>query len=149
MTKQRITTVLALVTGLAPLFFGLNFLLNPAGAPDGFGIEPWPSGNASGYFMVKGIRDVSTATIVFILLALGQRRALGWVVLTTAVIPLGDALAVVTHGGTLATAVGVHVSAAALVAVTAVLLLTESRDHHPAERIRTAAYPRPRASQTR
>ncbi|MGW7194598.1 hypothetical protein [Streptomyces chryseus] len=25
MTKQRITTGLALVTGLAPLFFGLNF----------------------------------------------------------------------------------------------------------------------------
>ncbi|MFD5099495.1 DUF4267 domain-containing protein [Streptomyces albidochromogenes] len=115
---------------LAPLFFGLNFLFNPDGAPDGFGIEPEPTGNASDYFMVKGVRDVTTGTIVLILLARGRRRALGWVVLTTTVIPLGDALAVVTHGGTLATALSVHVPAAALVALTAVLLLTESRTHH-------------------
>ncbi|GGX25287.1 DUF4267 domain-containing protein [Streptomyces chryseus] len=149
MTKQRITTGLALVTGLAPLFFGLNFLLNPGAAPDGFGIEPWPTGNASGYFMVKGVRDVATATIVFILLARGQRRALGWVVLTTTVIPLGDALAVVTHGGTLATAMSVHVSAAALVALTAVLLLTESRSHHACEPSRPTTPSRPLASPPR
>ncbi|MGW2564006.1 DUF4267 domain-containing protein [Streptomyces sp. NPDC001514] len=56
-----------------------------------------------------------------------QRRTLGWVVLIDAVIPLGDALAVVTHGGTVTTALSVHVSAAAIVVLTAVLLLTEGR----------------------
>ncbi|MCQ4041254.1 DUF4267 domain-containing protein [Streptantibioticus rubrisoli] len=34
-------------------------------------------GNASGYFIVKGVRDVAVASTVFLLLALGQRRTLG------------------------------------------------------------------------
>ncbi|WKX70125.1 DUF4267 domain-containing protein [Streptomyces sp. XD-27] len=127
MSKQRVTTVLTLLTGAAVMFFGLNFLLNPNGAPTGFGIEPWPQGNADGYFVVKGVRDLAVGSTVFLLLALGQRRALGWVVLIDATIPLGDALAVTTHGGTVATALTVHVSAAAVVLLTAGLLLTESR----------------------
>jgi hypothetical protein len=47
------------------------------------------------------------------------------VVLIDAILPLGDALAVLTHGGSLTTALGVHVSAASLVLLTAVMLLTE------------------------
>ncbi|WP_431044654.1 DUF4267 domain-containing protein [Streptomyces sp. P1-3] len=129
MSKQRVTNVLTLLTGAAVMFFGLTFLLNPDGAPTGFGIEPWPQGNADGYFVVKGVRDLAVGSTVFILLALGQRRALGWVVLVDAAIPLGDALAVATHGGTIATALSVHVSAAAVVLLTAGLLLTERRTH--------------------
>ncbi|MFC9622355.1 DUF4267 domain-containing protein [Streptomyces sp. NPDC056930] len=125
MTKRHFTTVLALITGAAVLFFGLNFLLNPGGAPDGFGIEPWPQGNAAGYFVVKGVRDLAVAATVFLLLARGQRRTLGWVVLIDAILPLGDAFAVLTHGGSLTTALGVHISAASVVLLTAVMLLTE------------------------
>ncbi|MFI5634617.1 DUF4267 domain-containing protein [Streptomyces sp. NPDC051664] len=125
MTKRHFTTALALITGAAVLFFGLNFLLNPEGAPDGFGIEPWPQGNAAGYFVVKGVRDLAVAATVFLLLARGQRRTLGWVVLIDAILPLGDALAVLTHGGSLTTALSVHFSAASVVLLTAVMLLTE------------------------
>ncbi|MER7000126.1 DUF4267 domain-containing protein [Streptomyces sp. NPDC000410] len=125
MSKQRITTVLAVLTGATVLFFGINFILNPTSAPDGYGINPWPTGNADGYFVVKGVRDIAVGSTVLLLLALGQRRALGWVILIDAIMPLGDALAVVTHGGTLATALSVHVSAAVVVIATAVLLLTE------------------------
>ncbi|MER6143607.1 DUF4267 domain-containing protein [Streptomyces sparsogenes] len=135
MSKQRITTALVILTAAAPLFFGLNFLLNPHGAPDGFGIEPWPQGNAQGYFVVKGVRDLAIGATALILLALGQRRALGWVILVDATVPLGDALAVVTHGGTLTTALTVHVSAACVVLLTAGMLLAEGRTrtaHSPA-----------------
>ncbi|WP_326770947.1 DUF4267 domain-containing protein (plasmid) [Streptomyces sp. NBC_01591] len=125
MKRHHITTALAVLTGATVLFFGLNFLLNPDGAPAGFGIAPWPKGNADGYFVVKGIRDIAVAFTVFLLLALGQRRTLGWVVLIDAIIPLGDMLTVVTHGGTFTTALSVHVSAAAVVVLTAVMLLTE------------------------
>ncbi|MEU9378443.1 DUF4267 domain-containing protein [Streptomyces sp. NPDC048255] len=125
MKRRHITTALAALTGVAVLFLGLNFLLNPDGAPAGFGITPWPQGNADGYFVVKGIRDIAVASTVFLLLTLGQRRILGWVVLIDAIIPLGDALAVVTHGGTFTTALSVHVSAAAIVVLTAIMLLTE------------------------
>ncbi|MEU9132370.1 DUF4267 domain-containing protein [Kitasatospora sp. NPDC048540] len=126
MSRQRITTVLAVLTGATVIFFGLNFLLNPA-APDGFGITPWPQGNATGYFVVKGVRDLAVGGTVLVLLALGQRRALGWVVLLDALVPLGDATAVTTHGGTLGFALAVHGSAACVVLLTAALLLTEGR----------------------
>ncbi|MEU9117358.1 DUF4267 domain-containing protein [Streptomyces sp. NPDC048483] len=125
MKRRHLTTALAALTGVTVLFFGLNFLLNPAGAPAGFGITPWPQGDADGYFVVKGVRDIAVASTVFLLLTLGQRRTLGWVVLIDATIPLGDALAVVSHGGTLSTALSVHISAAFLVALTAIMLLTE------------------------
>ncbi|MCX5342419.1 DUF4267 domain-containing protein [Streptomyces atratus] len=134
MTKRHFTTALALITGAAVLFFGLNFLLNPGGAPDGFGIEPWPQGNAAGYFVVKGVRDLAVAATVFLLLARGQRRTLGWVVLIDAILPLGDAFAVLTHGGSLTTALSVHISAASVVLLTAVMLLTERPAEHSVER---------------
>ena len=131
MSKQRATTALAVLCGLAVLFFGLGFLLNPGGAPEGFGIEPWPTGNADGYFVVKGVRDLAIATTVFLLLAFGHRNLLGWVLLADLTVPLGDAAAVVSHGGTVATALAVHVSAATVVLLTAVLLITEGRTGAP------------------
>jgi hypothetical protein len=124
MTRHRITTVLAVLCGLAGLFFGLNFLLNPHAA-DSFGITPWPTGDAAGYFVVKAVRDIAYGLVLLVLLARGHRRTLGWVVLIDALIPLGDGTAVVTHGGTWAHALSVHYSAAALVVLTAALLLTE------------------------
>ncbi|MBO1333709.1 DUF4267 domain-containing protein [Streptomyces sp. VRA16 Mangrove soil] len=124
LTRRRVTTGLAVLTGAAVSYFGLNFLFNPA-APDGFGIDPWPTGNGTGYFAVKGVRDLAVAATVFLLLARGQRRTLGWVVLIDALMPLGDAFAVLTHGGSLTTALSVHVSAASVVLLTAFLLLTE------------------------
>ncbi|MDG4862721.1 DUF4267 domain-containing protein [Streptomyces sp. T-3] len=135
MFMRRVATALAVITGATVMFFGLNFLLNP-GAAEGFGIDPWPTGNADGYFIVKGVRDIAVATTVFVLLAMKQRRALGWVILADAVMPLGDAVAVVTNGGTLATALSVHVSAALVVLLTAGLLIAEGRKDGAA---RTAA----------
>ena len=122
---RRLTTALAVLCGLAGLFFGLTFLLDPHGAPAGFGIEPWPTGEAAGYFVVKGVRDLAYGLVIFAVLATGSRRTLGWVILVDVTIPLGDALAVVTHGGTWATALTVHGSAAAVVLLTAILLLRE------------------------
>ncbi|WP_220138903.1 DUF4267 domain-containing protein [Nocardia sp. GTS18] len=123
--RYRVTTVMAVICAAAPLYFGLSFLLAPESSPAGFGIAPWPTGNADGYFVVKGVRDISTAAVAFLVLALGHRRVLGWIVLINAAIPFGDALAVVTHGGTVTTALTVHISAMLFVVLTAALLLTE------------------------
>jgi hypothetical protein len=122
---RRLTTALAVLCGLAGLFFGLNFLLNPDGAAASFGVEPWPTGDAAAYFVVKAVRDISYGLVIFAVLATGSRRTLGWVILADVTIPLGDAMAVVTHGGTWAAALGVHGSAAALVLLTATLLLRD------------------------
>ncbi|MEU4745340.1 DUF4267 domain-containing protein [Actinosynnema sp. NPDC023658] len=127
MSHQRINTVLATFVVLAGFAFGLNFLLDPLGAASGFGIDPWPQGEAGGYYVVKGVRDLAYGLTALVLLLLGHRRALGWVVLADAIIPIGDCIAVMSNGGTVGYALAVHGSAAVLVLVTAASLLWETR----------------------
>jgi hypothetical protein len=125
MSHHRINTVLAALVVLAGLYFGLGFLLDPQSAAAGFGIDPWP--REPGYFVVKGVRDIAYALTALILLLFRHRRALGWVVLADAVIPIGDCVAVSTNGGTVAYALAVHGSAAVLVLIVAASLLWETR----------------------
>ncbi|MCI2418745.1 DUF4267 domain-containing protein [Saccharopolyspora sp. K220] len=125
MSLRRFNTGLTVLLGLFVVSFGVRFLVDPHGAAAGFGIPNWPQGDAAGYFVVKGVRDLVCAIVLFILLALRQRRALGWVMLADAIIPFGDAIAVLTHGGTMAAALGIHAATGAVVIVAAVLLLRE------------------------
>ncbi|MET9626030.1 DUF4267 domain-containing protein [Lentzea sp. NPDC006480] len=118
---MRLTTIMAWLVVLAGFVFGLNFLLNGPGAAAGFGVA-----DPSGYYVVKGVRDLAYGLTALILLLLKQRRALGWVVLADAIIPIGDCLAVLTSGGPLSIALSVHGSAAVLVLLTAGLLLRET-----------------------
>lgn len=61
-----------------------------------------------------------------ILLVTCRRRALGWVLLMTAVAPFGDMINVLAHHGSMATALGVHGLTCALIAVTGLLILRET-----------------------
>lgn len=124
---RRFTTVLTILLGLFPLSFGLRFLLDPHGAAAGFGIDPWPTGAAAGYFAVKGIRDIVVGLNLLALFALGQRRATGVLMAIAAMIPIADMIIVLTHGGTVATALGIHGLTAVIVLFDAWLLLRERR----------------------
>ncbi|MEV6247003.1 DUF4267 domain-containing protein [Streptomyces sp. NPDC051742] len=126
MNLHRVTTVLSMLIGLAGIWFGVNFLLDPATAASGFGTASWPEGDAAGYFVVKAARDIATGAIVLALLALGERRPLAWVMLLLAVIPFGDATAVLTHGGDYATALGVHAATGTVMLLVAGLLFATS-----------------------
>jgi hypothetical protein len=125
---RRFTTVLTVLLGLFPISFGLRFLFDGQGAATGFGIDPWPTGTAAGYFAVKGIRDIFCALSILVLLTLGQRRATGVVMALAAIIPFVDMTVVLTHGGTVATALGVHGLTGVVVIVNAYLLLRERVD---------------------
>ncbi|MFI6677957.1 DUF4267 domain-containing protein [Kribbella sp. NPDC050470] len=123
---RRFTTVLTILLGLFPISFGVRFLLlDPQGAAAGFGTESWPTGAAAGYLAVKGIRDIAFGLIILALLALGERRATGVVLAVAAIIPFVDMVVVLTHGGTVATALGVHALTGVVVLVNAYLLLRE------------------------
>ena len=122
---RRFTTVLTVLLGIFPLTFGVRFLLDGHGAAAGFGIDPWPTGTAAGYFAVKGIRDIAIGLNLLALFALGQRRATGVLLAITAMIPVADMIIVLTHGGTVATALGVHGLTAVVVLFDACLLLRE------------------------
>src|SRR3954453_16705570 len=105
---RRFVTVLTVLLGLFPISFGLRFLVDGHGAAAGFGIDPWPTGTAAGYFAVKGIRDIVCGLNILVLFALGQRRATGIVMALATLIPVTDMIVVFTHGGSVATALGVH-----------------------------------------
>ena len=122
---KHLNTVLVSLIVAAGLFFGLNFLITGADAAAGFGIEPWPTGNAAGYYTVKGVRDIAYGLTALVLLIHGQRRVLPWVVLVNTIIPTGDMIAVITHGGTVGFALAVHGSAVVLLLLTATLLFIE------------------------
>lgn len=123
---MRLTTVMSWLVVLAGFYFGLSYLLNGEASAAGFGIV-----DPDGYYIVKGVRDLAYALTALILIVLKQRRALGWVVLADSVIPIGDCLAVITHGGTVGYALAVHGSAAVLVLFTAALLLRETAPARP------------------
>jgi uncharacterized protein DUF4267 len=122
---RRFVTVLTILLGLFPISFGLRFLFDGHGAAAGFGIDPWPTGTAAGYFAVKGIRDTVLGLNILVLFALGQRRATGIVMALATLIPVTDMIVVLTHGGSVATALGVHGLTAVVVLVDAWLLLRE------------------------
>ncbi|MFJ9952929.1 DUF4267 domain-containing protein [Kitasatospora sp. NPDC091207] len=125
--RRRIATVLTVLIALGIGYVGVSYLFVPESTVSGFGLPEWPHGDAAAFFSIKGIRDLATGIAPLVLLATGQRRALGWLLLVEALIPLDDAVTVLTHHGSTAAALGIHAATALLVAATAALLLTEHR----------------------
>lgn len=124
---RRFATVLTILLGIFPLTFGSEFLFAGSHAAAGFGIDPWPTGVAAGYFAVKGIRDIVIGLNLLALFALGQRRATGILMAITAVIPIVDMITVFTHDGPAATALGVHGLTAVVMLFDAFLLFRTSK----------------------
>ncbi|MFI9596719.1 DUF4267 domain-containing protein [Nonomuraea sp. NPDC052265] len=124
---KHVATALALLGALFIGYVGLNYLLGPEAAAAGFGLPQPPSGDAGGYFAVKGVRDIGQGLVIVALLLAGQRRALGWAMLAMSFVPLGDMTIVLSHGGPAAAAVGIHGATALLVILTSALLLRTSR----------------------
>ncbi|MGV9270480.1 DUF4267 domain-containing protein [Kitasatospora sp. NPDC003701] len=132
--RRRIADVLTVLVALGIGYVGIGYLFAPESIVSGFGLPEWPHGEATAFFSIKGIRDLASGIAPLVLLATGQRRALGWLLLVDALIPLDDAVTVLTHHGSAAAAFGIHGATAVVVAVAAALLLTERRTapHTPA-----------------
>jgi hypothetical protein len=122
---RRFVTVLTVLLGVFPLTFGTQFLIAGHTAAPNFGIDPYPTGVAAGYFAVKGIRDIVIGLNLLTLFALRQRRATGFLMAITALIPIVDMITVFTHNGPAATALGVHGLTALVMLFDAFLLLRE------------------------
>ncbi|MEV6338373.1 DUF4267 domain-containing protein [Nocardia vinacea] len=125
MTISRIATALSLIGAVFILYIGISYLVTPETIATGFGLPEWPKGDAVAFMNLKGVRDTVSGLIILVLLATGQRYALGIVTLVIALIPIGDMLTVLSWGGSTAAAFGIHGLTAALVAVTGVLLIRE------------------------
>ncbi|MFJ8724512.1 DUF4267 domain-containing protein [Streptomyces sp. NPDC004166] len=106
---------------LTPAAYGARFLLQPRAAAIGYGVPAEPGGDAA-YLEIKGLRDASTGILGLAVLAFAGAHAEAWFMVAAALLPLGDALIVLRHGGTRAAAFGIHFVTAAVVPVSAALL---------------------------
>jgi len=119
MIITHIGYVLTGLVGLGILIIGARFLLAPRAAAAAFGIA---EASADAYLSVKGVRDIASGLIAFILLLAGMPHLLGWFMLVASTIPIGDAIIVLRHNGTKAIAFGVHGTTVAVMLATAAFL---------------------------
>lgn len=112
---------LAIVLSLFVLFIGVRFLVAPRASAAGYGVPAKEDGDAA-YLTIKGLRDSTFGILGLALIAFSNAHAVGWFMLVVAIVPLGDTLIVLRHGGTRATAFGIHFATAIVVLVSAGLL---------------------------
>ena len=111
--------VVAILGCLFILFIGARFLLAPRVAMAGYGVA---QDNVRALTSIKGVRDITSGIVPLVVLAVAGQQAFGCALLAAALTPIGDAIIVTTHGGTLRQALSVH-GATALVLVVVGLLL--------------------------
>jgi hypothetical protein len=118
------TVVLAAVLGVAVIAMGTAYLLAPVTNAKGFGLPEWPEGALAAWLNIKGVRDLGMGVAILVLLATAGPHAMGWYLLVSALVPIGDAIVVLRHRGSKALAYGMHgATALVVIAVAAVLLL--------------------------
>jgi hypothetical protein len=114
--------VVAVLGCLFILFIGARFLVAPKVATAGFGVA---EDRRRAFTSIKGVRDITSGIVPLVVLAVAGPHAFGWVLLTAAITPIGDAIIVVTNGGTVRQALSVH-GATAVVLIIAGLILALS-----------------------
>ena len=125
MLPTYIAYALSGLIGLGIIFVGTRFLLAPSTAAAGYGVPvEQETARAGAYLAAKGVRDIASGFFVLILIAFQAPHILGWIIVAATIIPIVDAVIVLTHNGSKATAYGVHGATAAVMLVTAGLLLT-------------------------
>ena len=112
---------LAIVLDLFVLYIGVRFLLTPQAAAAGYGVPARKDGDPA-YLAIKGLRDSCYGILGLALLAFAGAHAEAWFMLAVALAPLGDTVIVLRHGGTKATAFGIHFATAVVVLISAALL---------------------------
>lgn len=124
-----VATGLGGLIGVAVVLMGVRAFWAPQAAV-GFGIPGTPTQDRAfrAWLAVKAVRDLVCGVVVLVLvfpvLVLGDPpHLLGWYLLITAGIPVGDALIVLRSGGSRAAAYGIHGATAAVMLTTSVLLL--------------------------
>ena len=124
MRRTDIGYALSGLVGLGITAVGTRFLVSPARAAAAYGISVGQEvSGADPYLSVKGVRDVASGLMTFVLIAARQPHVLaGWLLAAT-VIPVGDAVIVRRRGGQKSTAYGVHGATAAGMVATAAILL--------------------------
>ncbi len=123
MVLTKIGYGLSGLVGAGIIFIGARFLVAPQVAAAGFGITTEQRGGVPDpYLAVKGVRDIASGIVIFVLLAAGKPHVLGGYMAAASIIPIGDGIIVLRYNGPKATAYGVHGATAAAMLTTAAIL---------------------------
>lgn len=114
--------VVAVLGCLFILFIGGRFLVAPAVATAGFGVA---EDRRRAFTSIKGVRDITSGIVPLVVLLVAGPHVFGWALVAAAITPIGDAVIVLTNGGTLKQAISVH-GATAVVLIAAGLVLALS-----------------------
>jgi len=87
--------LLALLASVAIIAIGARFLLAPRQAMLGYGVAP---DNLRALTEIKGVRDITSGVVMFVVWAAASRTALGWALVAVSITPIADALIVRTTG---------------------------------------------------
>jgi hypothetical protein len=120
---MNIGFVLSALIAVGIIFIGGRFLVAPSLAATAYGVPAGTEAHSRAYLSVKGIRDIVSGLFIAILIAYGSAHLLGWFMLAATIIPIGDAVIVLHHGGSRAAAFGWHGSTAAVMLIISGLLL--------------------------
>jgi hypothetical protein len=124
MTTTTIAYTLAGLIGAGIIFIGARFIIAPRVAAAAYGVQPDLGQRSAGaYLNVKGVRDIASGLFVLILMVAGATHLVGWVILAATIIPIADAIIVLSNGGSKSIAFGVHGLTAAVMLMTAALLV--------------------------
>jgi hypothetical protein len=116
-----VALVVALLGCVAIMAIGSRFLLTPRRATLDFGVA---ADDLRALTAVKGVRDITSGVVPLVVWAAAGPATFGWALIAAALTPVGDAVIVLTRGGSLSTALGIHgLTAAVLVGVGLVLAL--------------------------
>jgi hypothetical protein len=116
-----VALVFGVVACAAIIVLGIRFLLQPRQATLDFGIA---ADSLRGLTEIKGARDITSGVVPLVVWASAGTTTLGWVLIAAAITPAADALIVLTNGGKLSRALGIHgLTAGLLVAAGLVLAL--------------------------
>lgn len=114
----------ALLVALGIIWVGFRYLTNPTTMAPSFGLPlPEAGVNTTWWLRLKGVRDITSGVLVLAFMAADGHRALGLVLLVSALSPLGDMSTVLAAKGRTATALGVHGVTAAVLVLAAIPLL--------------------------
>ncbi|NLS08482.1 DUF4267 domain-containing protein [Nesterenkonia sp. MY13] len=115
--------IIAAAAGAAIFIVGLFYLFAPQAMAASFGLRELPQAAAGQWLRVKGVRDAVTGVVAAVLLITAEPVVVAWCVLAFTLIPLGDASLVLGSRGSKAAAWGIHGGTAALMLLSAGLIL--------------------------
>jgi len=118
---QIVGLVISWAVAIGIIGIGIGYAAKSEMSATGFGLPQLPEREARGWWQVKGVRDIVSGVLVIVAI-ITARADLWWLILVLSLIPLGDALVVLTNGGRKSAAFGIHGATAAAMIIAALLL---------------------------